>query len=142
MDLRGRRGGGGIGLLLDAQVNARPFCEAQRLERPECTLAEDGIDMADHDAILTNAGVRCIATTILHPRSSILDPRSLTPTPHAVFPCPSSHVPCPCILIVIVAPLQPTYYVVGPPTDRPRGRSAFDQRGKNMIGHTIRPLLA
>src|SRR5256714_238836 len=46
------------------------------------------------------------------------------------------------ILIIIVAPLQPTYYVVGPPTDRPQGRSAFDSERKNMIRHTLRPLLA
>src|SRR5271154_2229146 len=42
-------------LLFDAQMHAHSLRQRERFKRPKCTLTEDGIDMADHDAIITSA---------------------------------------------------------------------------------------
>lgn len=51
------RGGGhkaGICLVFDAQMNASSLGERERLKRPECALAEDGIDVSHHGPIITS----------------------------------------------------------------------------------------
>jgi hypothetical protein len=53
-DLCDRRYAVGARLLFYAQMDASSLGQRDRLERPECALAEDGVDVADHELILTS----------------------------------------------------------------------------------------
>src|SRR6266550_8840841 len=53
VNLRGGRDCVDARLLFYAQVNASSLGQRERLKRPECALAEDGIDLTDHEIILT-----------------------------------------------------------------------------------------
>ena len=52
---RERRAAGGL-VFFHAQANAGPLGQRQRLDRPERSLGEDGIDLADHELIVPGIG--------------------------------------------------------------------------------------
>src|SRR5438105_3355254 len=50
-NLRRRRYRGNTCFVFDTQMNAGPLGKFERLNRSECALAEDGVDLTDHGRI-------------------------------------------------------------------------------------------
>src|SRR5205823_13428781 len=86
MNLRARPHATGTRLLFDAQVNARSLRQRKRLERSERPLREDGIDLTDHELIVTSIGGRCIALTRAASVVRLVEP-SARPVNHDDYSC-------------------------------------------------------